>query len=130
MDGAVPGVAMEIQQAHPLLHGLQDSCVSEADGAGLILGSFPCKRVKEKFSSWSWQQLGAAVLGLVPSLAEPGLVSAVLGHPQMKAAGEVSHAQSCVRVALAFPVPIDHPGAPPAATDLLPDCCLQCMAGP
>lgn len=41
-----PGVAMEIQQVHPLLHGLQDSLHAETDRDRLILGSFSCKRVK------------------------------------------------------------------------------------
>lgn len=73
-----PGVAMEIQQVHPLLHGLRDSLHADTDRDRLILGSFSCKRVKViaiilscKESSPlgagnSDQGPGAAVLGSVP----------------------------------------------------------------
>lgn len=73
-----PGVAMEIQQVHPLLHGLRDSLHAETDRDRLILGSFSCKRVKViaiilscRESSHlgagnSDQGPGAAVLGSVP----------------------------------------------------------------
>lgn len=65
-----PGVAMEIQQAHPLLHGLRDSRLLETDGDGLILGSFSCKGVKGKLSSGGWQQRPRA--GLSPQSGSAG----------------------------------------------------------
>lgn len=40
------GVAMEIEQVHPLLHGLRDCLHAETDGDRLIWGRFSCKRVK------------------------------------------------------------------------------------
>lgn len=65
-----PGVAMEIQQAHPLLRGLRDSGVLETDGDGLMWGSFSCKRMKGKVSSGAVLRLGELDLGAV-----------VQGHP-------------------------------------------------
>lgn len=60
-----PGVAMEIHQVHPLLHGLQDSLHAETDRDRLILGSFFLQEsegncnypvLQGKFSSGGWQQ--------------------------------------------------------------------------
>ncbi|KAI6072854.1 hypothetical protein LUU34_00664300 [Aix galericulata] len=52
-----PGVAMEIQQAHPLLRSLQGSPRTGDRWGRADSGTFSCGRVKRKFWSGGWQQV-------------------------------------------------------------------------
>lgn len=55
-----PGVAMEIQQAHPLLRSLQGSPRTGDRWGRADSGTFSCGRAKRKFWSGGWQQVAEA----------------------------------------------------------------------
>lgn len=101
------GVAMEIEQVHPLLHGLWDSLHAETDGDRLILGSFSCKRVKVIAIILSCKENSHVGLGTATKvrvlqcwarslLGDLGQGAVV---PQVEAAEDVFHAQEGVPLA-------------------------------